>query len=37
MQIQEAVTSRQSIRAFLPTPVDGHTIRRVLTLAARAA
>jgi nitroreductase len=37
MQIQEAVTSRQSIRAFLPTPVDGPTIRRVLTLAARAA
>jgi nitroreductase len=37
MQIQEAVASRQSIRAFLPTPVDGETIRRVLTLAARAA
>jgi nitroreductase len=37
MQIQEAVTSRQSIRAFLPTPVDSDTIRRVLTLAARAA
>ncbi|MDM0034199.1 nitroreductase [Variovorax sp. J22P271] len=37
MQIQEAVSSRQSIRAFLPTPVDGDAIRRVLTLAARAA
>lgn len=36
MQIQEAVASRHSTRAFLPTPVDGETLRRVLTLAARA-
>jgi nitroreductase len=36
MHIQEAVTSRHSIRAFLPTPVDGETIRQVLTTAARA-
>ena len=36
MQIQEAVASRHSIRAFLPTPVDGEAIRRVLSAAARA-
>ena len=36
MHIQEAVASRHSIRAFLPTPVDGEIIRRVLTQAARA-
>ena len=36
MQIQEAVDTRHSIRAFLPTPVDGETIRKVLTMAARA-
>ena len=36
MQIQEAVDTRHSIRAFLPTPVDGATIRKVLTMAARA-
>ncbi|WP_431272918.1 nitroreductase [Variovorax ureilyticus] len=36
MHIQEAVASRHSIRAFLPTPVDPQTIRQVLTLAARA-
>ncbi|MBT2305460.1 nitroreductase [Variovorax paradoxus] len=36
MHVQEAVASRHSIRAFLPTPVDGETIRRVLTAAARA-
>jgi nitroreductase len=36
MHIQEAVTSRHSIRAFLATPVDGETIRQVLTTAARA-
>lgn len=37
MHIQEAVASRHSIRAFLPTPVDGDTVHRVLTQAARAA
>lgn len=36
MHIQEAVASRRSIRAFLPTPVGGDTIRRVLTQAARS-
>ncbi|MDL9997967.1 nitroreductase [Variovorax sp. J22P240] len=36
MHIQEAVASRHSIRAFLPTPVDGEAIRKVLTMAARA-
>jgi nitroreductase len=36
MDIQQAVASRHSIRAFLPTPVDPATIRKVLTLAARA-
>ncbi|RST53285.1 nitroreductase [Variovorax sp. MHTC-1] len=36
MHVQEAVASRHSIRAFLPTPVDGEAIRRVLTAAARA-
>ena len=36
MDIQEAVASRHSIRAFLPTPVDPETIRKALTLAARA-
>ncbi|MDM0013562.1 nitroreductase [Variovorax sp. J22P168] len=36
MHIQDAVASRHSVRAFLPTPVDGDTIRRVLTEAARA-
>lgn len=36
MHVQEAVASRHSIRAFLSTPVDGETIRRVLTAAARA-
>jgi nitroreductase len=36
MDIQEAVASRHSIRAFLPTPVNPETIREILTLAARA-
>jgi nitroreductase len=36
MDIQEAVTSRGSIRAFRSTPVAPAVIRRVLTLAARA-
>ena len=36
MHIQDAVTSRHSIRAFLPTPVHGDVIRRVVTTAARA-
>ncbi|RZI76215.1 MAG: nitroreductase [Variovorax sp.] len=36
MQVHQAVTSRRSIRAFLPEPVPAETIRRVLSLAARA-
>ena len=36
MQVHQAVASRRSIRAFLPEPVPGETIRRVLSLAARA-
>jgi nitroreductase len=36
MHIQDAVASRHSIRAFLPTPVDTETVRKVLTMAARA-
>ena len=36
MQVHQAVASRRSIRAFLPEPVPGETIRRVLALAARA-
>lgn len=36
MHIRDAVASRHSIRAFLPTPVDAKAVRRVLALAARA-
>lgn len=36
MHIQEAVTTRRSIRAFLPNAVPGETIRRVVGTAARA-
>ncbi|MDM0057910.1 nitroreductase [Variovorax fucosicus] len=36
MHVHEAVTSRRSTRAFLPNPVPAETIRRVLSLAARA-
>ncbi len=36
MKVSEALASRVSIRDFLPTPVPGETIRRVLTAAARA-
>lgn len=32
----EAVASRQSIRAFLPTPVPRHTLEKILNLASRA-
>ena len=33
---EEAIESRRSVRAFLPTPVDEATVRRILGLAARA-
>ncbi|MEX3942942.1 nitroreductase [Paraburkholderia sp. BR10937] len=36
MKVSEAVTSRRSVRQFLPDPVDPAVIRRVLDTAARA-
>jgi nitroreductase len=36
MDVTEAIASRHSIRDFLPTPVPGELIRRVLTAASRA-
>ncbi len=36
MDVREAIASRRSIRDFLPTPVPGETIRRVLTAASRS-
>ncbi len=36
MNVYEALASRRSVRDFLPTPVSGEVIRRVLTAAARA-
>jgi nitroreductase len=34
--VDEAITSRRSVRAFLPDPVDESTIRAILEIAARA-
>ena len=34
--VDEAILSRRSVRAFLPTRVDEQTIRDILTIAARA-
>src|SRR6478735_11782255 len=34
--VDEAITSRHSIRAFLPTPVPRATIEAILAVAARA-
>ena len=34
--VDEAITSRHSIRAFLPTPVPRETIEEILAVAARA-
>ncbi|MCU0949906.1 MAG: nitroreductase [Burkholderiaceae bacterium] len=34
--VDHAITSRQSIRAFLPTPVPRSTIEEILAIAARA-
>lgn len=34
--VDEAINSRKSVRAFLPTPVDEQTIRDILEIAARA-
>ncbi len=36
MDVHEAVASRRSVRGFLPDPVDGAVIRRVVERAARA-
>lgn len=36
MTVSEAVETRRSVRAFLPTPVDPQVIRRVVERAARA-
>jgi len=36
MKVSEAVASRRSVRGFLPDPVDGAIIRRVLDRAGRA-
>lgn len=36
MTVYEALASRRSVRDFLPTPVPGETIRRVLQAASRA-
>ena len=35
--VDAAITSRQSVRAFLPTPVDRTTVEMLLKLAARSA
>jgi nitroreductase len=35
--VDHAINSRQSVRAFLPTPVDRGTVERLLRLAARSA
>ncbi|MBL8332313.1 MAG: nitroreductase [Rubrivivax sp.] len=34
--VDEAITSRRSIRAYLPTPVPRETLERILEVAARA-
>ena len=34
--VDEALTSRRSVRAFLPTPVDDGTVKDILRVAARA-
>lgn len=36
MKVSEAIATRKTIRAFLDEPVDVATIRRILSLAARA-
>ena len=36
MNVSEAVASRRSVRGFLPTPVDGEVLRRVVEKAGRA-
>ena len=36
LDVETAITSRRSIRAFLPTPVPRETIERILAVASRA-
>lgn len=36
LSVEEAIRSRRSVRAFLPTPVEDETVARILELAARA-
>jgi nitroreductase len=35
--VDDAITSRRSVRAFLPTPIDRSTVEKLLRLAGRAA
>jgi nitroreductase len=35
--VDEAITSRKSVRAFLPTPVDRATVEKLLAVASRSA
>jgi nitroreductase len=37
MDVDSALTSRRSVRAFLPTPVSDETVQTLLTVASRAA
>ena len=34
--VDHAIATRQSVRAFLPTPVPRQTVERILQLASRA-
>ena len=36
LDVEAAITSRRSIRAFLPTPVPRETIEAILEVAARS-
>ena len=36
MDVIDAITSRRSVRGFLPTPVPRETVERLLEVAARA-
>lgn len=36
MDVHEAITSRRSVRAFLPKPVDRATVEQILEIASRA-
>ena len=36
MNVDDAITSRRSVRRFLPTPVPRETVRHILDVSARA-